>query len=54
MARKRRAFTVEFKLEAVRLAKESGRSLAQIARELGIQRTCCESGSERRKQRGCN
>ena len=32
----RRVFDQEFKREAVRLARESGRPKAQIARELGI------------------
>ena len=32
----RRQFTDEFKLEAVRLIRESGRPVAQVARELGI------------------
>ena len=32
----RRHFTDEFKLEAVRLIRESGRPVAQVARELGI------------------
>jgi transposase len=36
MATTRRQFSQEFKLEAVRLAKESGKPQAQIARELGI------------------
>ena len=37
MARKvRRKFSNEFKREAVRLVRESGKSLSQIARELGI------------------
>lgn len=36
MATTRRQFPREFKLEAVRLAKESGKPQAQIARELGI------------------
>jgi transposase len=36
MAEQRRQYTREFKLEAVRLLNESGRSKAQIARELGI------------------
>ena len=31
-----RRFSKEFKREAVRLARESGKSLSQIARELGI------------------
>jgi transposase len=38
MAAKRRQFTREFKLEAVRLINESGRSLAEVASELGIRR----------------
>jgi len=33
---KRRQFTDEFKSEAVRLTRESGRPVAQVARELGI------------------
>ena len=32
----RRQFTDAFKFEAVRLSRESGRPLAQVARELGI------------------
>ena len=32
----RRQFTDEFKWEAVRLTRESGRPVAQVARELGI------------------
>ncbi len=36
MGERRRRFTWEFKVEAVRLAKESGRPQAQVARELGI------------------
>lgn len=36
MAKEQRTFTKEFKLEAVRLAQTSGRSLTQLARELGI------------------
>lgn len=36
MATTRRQFTREFKLEAVRLVKESGKSQAQVARDLGI------------------
>jgi len=33
---KRRQFTDAFKSEAVRLTRESGRPVAQVARELGI------------------
>lgn len=36
MATTRRQFSHEFKLEAVRLAKESGKPHAHVARELGI------------------
>ncbi len=36
MAATRRQFTQEFKVEAVRLATEGGRPVAQVARELGI------------------
>jgi transposase-like protein len=36
MAVKRRQFTLEFKVEAVRLTKDSAKPLAQVARELGI------------------
>ncbi|WP_377810373.1 transposase [Azospirillum sp. A29] len=37
MTTTRRIFTDEFKHEAVALSTSSGRSLAQIARELGLQ-----------------
>jgi len=37
--RKRRSFSPEFKAEAVRLVKESGRPLAQVARELDVDKT---------------
>ena len=36
MAQKRRQFTREFKLEAVRLVTEEGRKVSEVARELGI------------------
>lgn len=36
MARQQRTFTTEFKLEAVRLAQTSGKSVSQVARDLGI------------------
>lgn len=35
---KRKKFTKEFKLEALRLMKESGKPAADVARELGIRR----------------
>lgn len=36
MPKEQRSFTKEFKLEAVHLAHKSGKSQAQMARELGI------------------
>ena len=36
MIEKRRKFTAEFKREAVRLTQETDKSVAEIARELGI------------------
>ncbi len=36
MAKKRRTFSREFKLEAVRLVVEEGMTVAQVARDLGI------------------
>ncbi len=36
MAKKRRTFTREFKLEAVKLVTEKGQSIAEAARSLGI------------------
>ena len=35
----RRRFTTEFKSEAVRLVEQTGRSCAEVARDLGIQPT---------------
>ena len=36
MAREQRTFTTDFKLEAVRLTQTSGKSVSQVARDLGI------------------
>ena len=36
MGRKRRQYTKEFKIEAVRLIVEEGRPISEVARELGI------------------
>ena len=36
MARQRRTYTQEFKVEAVKLVTEQGRSIAEAARNLGI------------------
>jgi transposase-like protein len=37
--KERRKFTPEFKREAVKLAEQPGRSLAAVARELGVERS---------------
>jgi transposase len=42
-SRKRRSFSAEFKQEAVRLVKESGRPLAQVARELDLDKSVLRS-----------
>lgn len=39
MGKSRRSFTKEFKLEAVRLITDGGRSISQVARELGVRDT---------------
>ena len=36
MGKKRRQYTKEFKIEAVRLIVEEGRPISEVARELGI------------------
>ena len=36
MSKQRKTYTREFKLEAIRLAETSGRSIAQVERELGL------------------
>ena len=38
--RTRRVFTPEFKAEAVRLVRESGKTVAKVARELDLTATC--------------
>ncbi len=43
---KRQQFTKEFKLEAVRLWKSSGRPAATVARELGLRRNHLYKRSE--------
>ncbi len=40
MTKKRKMYTREFKIEAVRLCKTSGKTQAQIERELGIGAGC--------------
>ena len=43
----RRRFDAQFKVDAVRLARESGKSLAAVARELGIARSLLERWKKR-------
>jgi transposase len=40
MKKQRRTYTREFKLEALRLLESSGKSVAQIERDLGIEGRC--------------
>jgi transposase len=46
MARKRRTYTREFKVEAVKLVTEKGQSVAETARTLGIGETLLRSWKE--------
>ena len=46
MTGKRRKFTAEFKAEAVRLVAGSGKPLAQIARELGLNEQVLRNGKK--------
>src|SRR2546426_5868982 len=41
--RKRRAFTKEFKAQAVQIVRESGKSVAAVARELDLTETALRS-----------
>jgi len=43
MARQRRTFTREFKVEAVRRVTEQGRSLAEVARDLDLSESMLRS-----------
>lgn len=36
MSEERRTYTREFKLEAIRLSEQSGKTVAEVARDLGI------------------
>src|SRR4051794_12606114 len=46
MARQRRTYTREFKVEAVKLVTEKGQSVAEAARSLGIGETLLRSWKE--------
>ncbi len=49
---KRRRFTQEFKLEAVRLLEAGGRPAAEIARELGVPRNRLYKWQEQVRNKG--
>jgi transposase len=52
MSRKRKRYTREFKVEALRLVRESGKPVAQIARELGIGAELLHSWKRRLEEKG--
>ena len=54
MTKKRRTYTREFKLEAVRLWQTSGRSAPQVERELGIGGGCLYRWRRRLAEEGEN
>jgi transposase len=47
MAKKRRTYTREFKIEAVKLVTQKGQSVAEAARSLGIGETLLRSWKEK-------
>ena len=52
MQKTQRTFTKEFKLEAVKLAQSSHKSLAQIARDLGIAESTLHKWCQRFSEHG--
>jgi len=52
MARRRRTYTSEFKVEAVKLVTEQGRSVAEAARSLGISENLLRSWKASFQERG--
>jgi transposase len=52
MARRRRNYTREFKVEAVKLVTEKGYSVAEAARSLGIGETLLRSWKQALEQQG--
>lgn len=50
--KERRVYTAEFKLEAVRLCEQSGASVVQIAKELGVSDHSLYKWRRRAKERG--
>ena len=54
MATKRRTYTVEFKVDAVRMLKESGLTVSEVARDLGIDRSLLTSWKKSYEEGGLN
>jgi transposase len=52
MARKRRSYTREFKIEAVKLVTEQGYSVAEAARSLGLHETLLRSWKQALQDEG--
>jgi transposase len=52
MGKKRRKFSSEFKIEAVRMITEGGRRIAETARELGINPTLLTRWKQQLEQNG--
>jgi transposase len=52
MTRKRKRYTAEFKIEALRLVRESGKPVTQIARELGIEANLLHSWKRQAEKAG--
>lgn len=45
MSRKRRSFTTEYKVDAAHRVIDTGRSIAEVARDLGLNEACWGDGS---------
>jgi transposase len=52
MPKQQKTYTKEFKLEAVRLVKSSGKPLSQIARDLGVSETALYNWSKQLAEQG--
>ena len=50
--RKRQRFTKEFKLEAVKLLKQGGKSVTQLALELGVRRNMLHKWQDQLREKG--
>ena len=52
MPKQQKTYTREFKQEAVRLVKSSGKPLSQIARDLGVSETALSNWSKQLAEQG--